>query len=236
MATTADKRPTDFGIGIGEIFVKGFEGYRRAFGPLTLAGLITIGVYAIFRVPANNLYIDDRVFTSIGVDLIGLLVSGTIAHAWFRLALAAADGEPITLSEAFSRKRSFYHQAVASFWFWAGVLLGLRYLLGIPSIVAVLFYAFFGYVIADGRARGGMDALGTSVRVGHRRRIGLFAIASLLTIVNMVGLLPLGFGDSPLAMVGAVIGFAITSSISLIAGAVVYRALSAQITLPERVQ
>ena len=65
-----------FGIGIGEIFSRGLKGYTSNPLPITVAGMLVLALYAAFRVPAQALLDDDRLFESLAVDVIGLIASG----------------------------------------------------------------------------------------------------------------------------------------------------------------
>lgn len=215
---------TSFGIQLAPTFTSSVKTWAGAAVPLSLAGAFTLGVYGLFRWPAQQLLEDDRVYSSVAVDLVGLIVAGTLAVPWYFYALAAVDGREINLIEPFVDKRAFAHQAVASFWFWAAVLLGLRYLFGIPSLFVVLLYAFHGFVIADG-TKGGMMALGQSVRLTEGKRVGLFAIAGLLMIFNLFGAIAAGFDGLPTTarILGAGLGLVVTTSITLVIGATIYR-------------
>ncbi len=211
------------------MFTRGFRGFAQNALPLVATGLVTLVVYGAFRWPAQQLFNDDKVYQSIAVDLVGLILAGTIAYPWYSYALDSARGEKADLARPFANRRLFFAQFVSSFWFWAGVLLGVRYLAGLPSIFVILLYAFHGYVIADGKAKSGLVALGTSVRLGQGRRIALFALGTLLVIFNLFGAISLGFEVNPSLdplMIGiAVVGLAVTTSVTLVCGAVLYDAL-----------
>ncbi len=229
------KEQVEFGINIPDVFAAGFKGYRNNIVPLTVGALVTLAVYAVFRIPAQQLFVDDKVWTSIAVDLVGLLVSGTLAYPWYSYALKAARDEENPLGEPLAYPKRFLHQAGASFFFWAGILLGVRYpFLGIPflSILILVLYAFYGYVIADTPPdkegmRGSSFALGTSVRLTENRRFGLFAIACLFMIFNFFGAVAgIAVGQSLentiAGYAAAVVGLTITTSVTLVAGAHIY--------------
>ncbi len=120
---------------------------------------------------------------------------------------------------------------MCAFWFWAAFFLGLRYLWGIPSLLAFLFYGFYGYVVADRTARGGLRALGTSVRLGHKRRIALFAIPTLFCVFNFVAALPLGYGGgvNSFTIALTLVALLVTSSITMVSGAYLYDVLYSQL-------
>jgi len=221
-------RTAPFGIRVVEVFQTGFAGYTANIVPLTLAAAATLVTYMGFRLPAAALARDATVVGSIVLDVAGLLVASVVAHPWFAYALAAGDGTAVDVRQPFRHTRGFAAHAVGSIWFWAGALLGLRYLYGIPSIFVVVFYAFYGYVVADGTTNGGLKALGASVRLGEGRRIGLFALAALFAVFNLFGAIALGFGVNVLTGALAFVGVIVTSNITMVGGARTYRTLQRQ--------
>lgn len=222
------KKPVEFGIRPAEVFATGFRGYLNNIVPLTLAALIVLAVYAAFRYPSELLLDDDRVWAARMLDLAGLLIAGTLAYPWYRYSLDAADGKKVDPKAPFATPVKFAHQAAASFWFFAGVVLGQQYLGGIPAILAVLLYAFYGFVVVESKD-GGLKALGTSVRLGEGRRIGLFAIGGMLFVFNILGAAGVAAGLNPLGYGLAVLGLSVTTSITLVAGAAIYRVLKEQL-------
>jgi len=217
-------RPT-FGVSFATLFATGVRGYRANLGPLSVAAAATILVYAAFRVPAQMAFSDDRLALSIGLDLVGLWLAGTIAYPWYSYALDTADGEPVDIKRPFLHLIRFRYQAAASFWFWAGILLGLRYLFGLLSVLVLVFYCFYGFTVADGSSPSGVRALGRSVYLGEGRRIGIMALGGVFLIFNLFGAIALGFAVNPLTIVLAVLGLVATTSVTLVAGAQVYRVL-----------
>lgn len=212
-----------FGIGLGEMFVEGVRGLRRHPVGLLVSGLITVAAYLAFRFPAQGATDEGNLVVGLGLDLIGLVVSSTVALVWYMYALAAFDERQLSRADVSSSLDKLGTQAVASFWFWAGFLLGLRYLFGLPSILALLFYAFYGYVVADGQTTSGLKALGLSAALGQGKRVGLFAIGGLFFVFNLLGAVAIGWGVTPLTTALAVAGFVVTASITLVAGAALYR-------------
>ena len=217
-----------FPLSIAAMFRQGLTGYARNIGPLTVGAAATLVVYGVFRVLAQQALDDGQQLASIALDLVGLVLAGTVALPWYVYALDAARSEPIDLAAAWRGGR-FSAQFVCAIWFWAAFMLGVRYLFGIPSILALLFYGFHGYVVADRAAKGGLRALGTSVRLGHRRRVALFAILALFIVFNLVAALPLGSGATPLTIVTSVALFSATGSVTLVSGACLYDALYARL-------
>ncbi len=212
-----------FGIGIGEMFAHGFRGLKRQPVGLLVSGLVTVAAYLAFRFPAQSATDEGNLVVGLGLDLIGLVVSSTVALTWYMYALAAFDDRELSRIDILANLDRLGTQTVASFWFWAGFLLGLRYLFGLPSILALLFYAFYGYVVADGQTNSGLKALGLSAALGQGKRVGLFAIGGMFFVFNLLGAVAIGFGVTPLTTALAVAGFVVTASITLVAGAAVFR-------------
>ncbi len=63
------------------------------------------------------------------------------------------------------------------------------------------------------------------LRLGERRRIGLFAIGGMLFVFNILGASGLAAGLNPLGYSLAVVGLSVTTSITLVSGAAIYRVL-----------
>lgn len=215
-----------FPLSIAAMFRQGWSGYIRNIVPLTVGAAATFAVYGVFRVLAQQALDDGQQIASIFLDLVGLVLAGTVALPWYGYALGAARSEPIDLAAPWRGGSGFSAQFVCAFWFWAAFMLGLRYLLGVPSILAVLFYGFHGYVVADRAAKGGLRALGTSVRLGHKRRVALFAVLALFIVFNLVAAIPLGYGVTALPVAVSVAAFTATGSITLVSGACLYDVLS----------
>lgn len=231
---TAQQTPT-FGISIASIFRTAIVGFFKNPGPLFAAAMATLATYAAFRIPAQAALNDDLLVRSIALDLVGLVLAGVVAFPWYSYSLDVVDGKPIDTRKPLESFWWIRPQLVASIFFWAGVLLGFRYLFGLLSIVVVVLYAFAGFVLADGKQRSGLKALGTSVLIGEGKRIGLVAIAALFMLFNMFGAISLGFGTVNAMTIGlAIIGLAVTTSITMVGGAVVYRTLHTNLQTKER--
>ncbi len=216
-----------FGINLGEMFFGSVEAFFKSPLQSMAAGLITMGAGAGLYFWAESLLDGNEGYLRTLAIILAATVMGTIALPWYFYSLARAEGKKISWAAPFSNPRLFWAQAVCSFWLWAAITLGYRYLLGIPALVAVVFYAFHGYVIADGGADRGLAALGNSVQLGHGRRLGLLMIAAMLSVFFVLGASTLGMEEwSQTAKVaGAVVGTALTGSIIMISGAKIYLVL-----------
>lgn len=228
-----------FPVRVGEMFKEAFAGYFRNIVPLTAAGLVTLATfYVVVALPARAIdpptSLVDYVVEML-VLILALTVVGAVAYPWYSYALDAARAGGVRLGRPFQEMELFMTQAVASLWFWAGVGLGLRYLFGIPAIFVGLLYCFHGFFIADRKTDSGLKALGLSVRLTEGRRVALLGLGTLLGMLTLLGALPLGIPDeagepivSPLTVSLSVVGLAITTSITLVAGAVLYLKLQEQ--------
>ncbi len=234
-------KPEPFPVRPGTLFKEGFKGYFGNIVPMTAAALLTLTVlYLVVVLPASQLSDSSKWVRGLALAG-GLVVTGTTAYPWYSYALDAGDGIPVRWKRPFEKPELFLQQAVSSFWFWAGVALGFQYLFATPAIFVVILYAFHGYLIADRRAESGMKALGTSVRLGEGSRIILFGLTALFGFFSFFGLLPLGIqGDDGEPLVNiftvslAVIGLAITTSVTLVAGGRIYRILLDRLTDREK--
>ncbi len=239
----------DFGIGIGEMFSVGIKGFFSNVPLLMLSGLPVFIVFAVASTPwrAYNSDLQDRIDAGlesiptldqlqwVGLLMLAAFPAGILAAPWFRYALDVADGREINIMTPLIDGGKWLNHTFATFWFWAGITLGLRYsvwIAGLPSIVVLLLYPFYGYIIASGQEINGLKALGISVRMGQGKRIGLFAIAGLFFVFNLVGVMGLGVGldvetgsPSILGVALGILGITATASITLVSGAAVYRVL-----------
>lgn len=217
-----------FPLRVSDMFRAGWSGYIRNIGQLTLGAFATFAVSGLFLLLAQVARDDGQEIMWVVLSLVGLVLAGTVALPWFSYALDAARAQPVDLSGPWRDGSMFSAQFVCAIWFWAAFMLGIRFLFGLPSILALLFYGFHGYVVADRAAKGGLRALGTSVRLGHGRRIALFAILALFVLFNLLAALPASYG-SPALVAVSVVAFSVTASITLVAGAALYDELTARL-------
>ncbi|MCQ3807117.1 MAG: hypothetical protein OXB92_04330 [Acidimicrobiaceae bacterium] len=222
----AEPKIKPFPIPISAMFQRGLRGYVANAVPLTLAAAATFGVLAVSVIPVLG---EENRFRLLAVTTLGLIVATAAALPWFSYALNAARNEPVDIAAPFRDGSRFVDQLVCSFWFWAAFFLGFQYLRTlwgpILFFLVVVLYAFFGFVVADGTVQGPLRALGTSVRLGEKRRIALFAIWVLFFLFNFAAALPIGWGVNPVTVVVTVITLAMTTSISMVAWACLYDTL-----------
>ena len=204
---------------MSELATDSWRGFRANVTSLLVPSVATLGVYtvALLLIPT----IEDP-WASFGAAVGALVVATTVAYPWFVAALAAVDAEGTSPGVQVER---FSDQLVASLFFWAGVLLGLRYLLGLPAIIVVVFYAFFGYAVADNPRRKALRSLGWSVYLGQGNRMRLIAIGLVLALLNLLAVSPVGLGINVATVVVSAGLVLITANLSMVVGARLYRAL-----------
>lgn len=218
-----------FPLSIPAMFRSGISGYVKNVLPLTAAAAVTVAVSGLFGLWADAVRGEDRAneLTApyIALYLVGLVLAGTVSLPWFAYALDAARNQPIDIAGPWRSGQLFAAQFVCSIFFWAAFLLGAL-LFAIPSILAVLLYGFAGYVVADRAAKGGLRALGTSVRLGTKRRIALFAIMALFAVFNLLAAVPVSYGMSLVTVALTLALLTVTASITLVSWACLYDVLS----------
>lgn len=212
------------------MFREGVAGFRRQPVLLVGAALVTFGVMAAFRVPAQNALNEGNNAVGLALDIVGAVLAATVAYPWFYYALAAARDEPVSIADPFKTPMRFYAQFGAAFWFWAALIFGVQFLAGVPALLITIFYAFYGFVVVDRHDLGGLKALGTSVRLGQGKRIGLFAIMGLFAIFNFFAFIPVGYGLSPLTLALAVALVSVSTSITMVGGAALYDVLKGELS------
>ncbi|MBK5267225.1 MAG: hypothetical protein JJE47_07305 [Acidimicrobiia bacterium] len=224
MESEREPSSSPFGVRPGEMIRQAWTAYWANRYQLTLWSFVSlVTYYASIQLVSE----DQTAWTQVGFLVAGMVATTTVAYPWFRLALASIDGTAAPFHVG-----RFYDQAVASAFFWAGVLLGFRYLYGIPALFVLVMYAFFGYAVVEEPRRGGLKALGWSVQVGTKRRVGIFAIVALLLTMNLLAFIPIGLGTGSLFVAATALLLTVTTNVSIVSGAVVYRALER--TAPKR--
>jgi len=207
----------------------GVEGFLRAPVALLLGGVITFGVSMATFLPFRDRINDNPGAPELVLIFVGFVLAGTASYFWHSYALDAARGNDIDLAKPFRTLERLPAQLVASFWFWAGLLIGIPMML-IPALIVLVFYAFYGYVVVDRPELGGLKALGTSVRLGFGRRIALFAIAALALMLNfiipgMAFMIEVTAVAVPLWLALLVV----TTSITMVGGAALYDVLNEEL-------
>lgn len=182
------KQVEPFPLGIGTMMRNGLEGLRREPIAMLVGALLPVFGTMPLLVPAALAFDDDRAGAGITFTMAALVLGGALAYPWCHYALRAARAEPIELAEPFREWVRFMPMLVASFWFWAGMLLAFQFRIlgGLPAVAITMAYAFFGFVVDERHDQGGLKALGTSVRIGDGRRFALLALVCLYSVVGFL--------------------------------------------------
>lgn len=204
---------------IPEIMSRGIENYRRSLIPSSGMALAVLVLFGAARLTAQRFVDSNDLLIAFMIDLSGLVAATILALPWFRLALNIERGSAST--EVAPANLAWGAMVVGALFFWGGFLLGIRYMLGIPSVFVLIWYGVFGFAVADGTTPG-LNALGASVRLGQGRRWTIAVLAFVLAFLNFLALLPIGTGINALTAVGALLLLIITTNISMGAGAHLY--------------
>ena len=169
-----------FGISIADMFQVGVKGYFNNIVILTLSALPVFVIFTLASTPwrSFNSQLQERVDADpeatlatleqlqwVGLLLLAAFPAGVVAAPWFRYALDVADEREINVMAPLIDGKKWLNHALATFFFWAGITLGFRYSVlipGLPSVIVLLLYPFYGYIIAGGREINGFCLLYTS--------------------------------------------------------------------------
>ena len=130
------KKVEPFPLGIGAMMRLGFEGLRREPVAMLVGALLPVLGTMPLLVPAAMAFDDDRVSAGVTFTMTALVLGGALAYPWCHYALRAAREEPLELAEPFREWIRFFPMLVASFWFWAGMLLAFQFRIlgGLPAV------------------------------------------------------------------------------------------------------
>jgi uncharacterized membrane protein len=193
----------------GDALRHGWRAFTANIGPMALYALVVIGVSVLVNIVFGR---PDGTQSFLG-NLVGFLVNQLITIGWLRIALDAVDGRPIDSDRIRNAFSVFVPFLVAAILFSLGVTLGLILLI-VPGIIFAVVFGFYGWALVDGAVEDGVAALRHSAEITRGNRWQLFGFGIVLLALNLLGLLAL------------VIGVVITSAVSILALAHVYRQLS----------
>jgi uncharacterized membrane protein len=193
----------------GDALRHGWRAFTANIGPMALYALVVIGVSVLVNIVFGR---PDGTQSFLG-NLVGFLVNQLITIGWLRIALDAVDGRPIDTDRIRNAFSVFVPFLVAAILFSLGVTLGLILLI-VPGIIFAVVFGFYGWALVDGAVEDGVAALRHSAEITRGNRWQLFGFGIVLLALNLLGLLAL------------VIGVVITSAVSILALAHVYRQLS----------
>lgn len=193
----------------GDAFRHGWRAFTENIGPMALYALVVVGISILVSLVVGR---PDGTESFLG-SAVGFLVNQLIAIGWLRIALDAVDGRPINTDRVRGAFSVFVPFLVAAILFSLGVTIGLVLLI-VPGIIFAVTFGFYGWGLVDGTVDDGVAALRHSAEITRGHRWQLFGFAIVLILFNLLGLLAL------------VVGVLITSAVSILALAHVYRQLA----------
>ena len=112
-----------------------------------------------------------------------------VIHA---MALEAVDGVAPTFTAASGRFRRAPSYLLASFLYWAAVVIGLC-LAVVPGVIVAVRWALFRFVLAT-KAQSALTSLHESASLSSLQRWRLFRVLALCAVLNLAGAAVLGLG------------------------------------------
>jgi uncharacterized membrane protein len=196
---------------IGEAIGFGWEVTKANF-------LLLVGLIVLSGLIGGLPQLINRDSSSAGlaciVGLLSTIVNTLIGLGLTNIALKLADRQPVELSDLWSRAHLFLNYLVAEILYGLMVAVGLVLLI-VPGIIVAIIFSFFAYVIVDHEA-GPIESLSQSAAITKGARMDLFVFGLVLIGLNLLGAIALG------------VGLFVTTPISMVAVAYVYRQLAAQ--------
>jgi uncharacterized membrane protein len=194
---------------IGEAVAAGWRGFWPNILPMALFALIVFAVNGLLQV----LQPDAGATGSFLLSVVGFVIAQLVAIGWIKIALDITDGRPISSEAITERFNLIGPYLIAAVLYALMVGVGLLLLI-VPGIILGIVFAFYGFHIVDTGSRDAIGALRRSAELTRGARGRLFLLGLVLIGINVLGLLAL------------VVGVLITSGISLLAIAHVYRRLA----------
>ncbi|HEX6195744.1 MAG TPA: hypothetical protein VFZ37_07530 [Jiangellaceae bacterium] len=209
------QQPTGRRFEIGEALGAGWRLFWPNILPMALFALIVWAVNGLLQLLRD----DAGWFVSFLLGLTGFIVGQLVAIGWIKLALDITDGRPVSAEAVLDRFRLVVPYLIAAVLFGLMVGIGLVLLI-VPGVIAFIVFAFYGFHIVDTGEQNPFEALRRSAELTRGHRWQLFLFGLVLIGINILGLLVL------------LVGVLISSGISLLAVAYVYRRLAAPVAGP----
>ena len=128
----------------------------------------------------------------IPLNIADFFVQMVVCMAMIYFALRLHDGKDALLSQFLEPIDLMWRYIGGVIIYGAGVLLGLI-LLVIPGVIFAIAGGMWPYLLIDKRL-GPVEAVKESLRMTRGNRWQLLLLAVVLTVLNLVGLIPLGLG------------------------------------------
>ena len=185
----------------------GWERFLANIGPMALYALVVWVLSFLLNAPNRP----DSAIGSLLLGLVSLIVGQLIALGWVRIALDAVDGRRVSVDSIAAGFRLLIPYAIAAIIYSVAVAVGLILLI-VPGIIVAIMWCFYGFIIVD-RGVDPMTALRRSAELTRGERLHLFGFGLVLLGLNILGLLLF------------IVGVLVTSAVSQLAIASVYRQL-----------
>lgn len=198
-------------LDIAAAFRAGWRGFVGNVGPLIIVALIVWLVTATVNWWAG----ETTGFVQLLWRLLSFFVAQIVSIVWISLALAIIDGREISSDSLLPSGGTLVSYVLASFLFSLMFGIGLVLLI-IPGLIVAAVFGLYGWALIDDDLDP-IAALQRSSEItrGHRWQLVAFVLAAIA--VNLVGLLLL------------IVGVLVTSAVTLIAAAHVYRQLEGSV-------
>lgn len=188
-------------------------GWQRLWPNIVPMGLFAVLVLVLNLLLQGLQSPDAGLGVQLLFGIVAMVVGQLVAIGWIKIALDITDGRPVSADAVTDRFRLVGPYLVAAIAVAVMVTLGLVLLI-VPGVIAAIVFMFYGFHIVDTGSRDPFGALSRSAQLTRGHRMQLFLLALVLFAVNVLGLLLL------------IVGVIITSAISLLAVADVYRQLA----------
>ncbi len=195
-------------IDINATLAKSWEIFKKQPWVWILLGLLS-GISASYQGEADA--DGNYTFSVIVISLVVAIVSMILEMGIKRTAIDAAEGKNADLSKLFSEINKFWRYLGTSI-LYGLIVFGGMILLVVPGIIWAIQFHYASYLVIDKNMRP-IEALKESSRLTAGRKWSLFGFFIVLVLVNIAGALLL------------LIGLLVTIPLSIIAGALVYKAL-----------
>lgn len=207
------QQPIERNFQIGQALGVGWRNFWPNILPMALFALIVWAVNGLVNLAQG----EANWFVGFLLALAGFVIGQLVAIGWIKLALDINDGRPIRADAIIDRFRLVIPYLIAALLFGIMVAIGLVLLI-VPGVIAFLAFWFYGFHIVDTGETNPIEALRRSAELTRGHRWHLLGFGLVLIGVNILGLLVF------------IVGVLISSGISLLAVAHVYRRLAIPVT------
>jgi uncharacterized membrane protein len=136
---------------------------------------------------------DDEGFLSFILTIVGVLIQWWMYLGLMRIALAAYDGQSISVQMLFGESwKTLLQYAIAAILTAILTFIGLVLII-VPGIIVSVMLSLAPFILLD-RHVSGIEAMKESRRLTRGHRMNLFLLFLLITLLNIAGLLVVGVG------------------------------------------